>query len=78
VTFTGTTDEARRRAGTRFRKLINQVRVRPGLLDMPPPEVARMVDEDLKAVSSTRRNRLHVYEIEPLHSEASATAGVLR
>ncbi len=78
MTFTGMTDEARRRASARFRKLIDQVRVRPGLLDMPPPEVARMVDEDLKAVSRTRRNRLHVSEIGPLYSEASATAGVLR
>jgi hypothetical protein len=78
VTFTGTTDGARRRAGARFRKLIDQVRVRPGLPDMPLPKIARTVDEDLKAVSRTRRNRLHVSEIEPLHSEASATAGVLR
>jgi hypothetical protein len=57
VTFTRTTDEARRQAGQRIVELIDQVRVRPGQPEMPPEEVEQMIDEEVKAVRRARRNR---------------------
>src|SRR6266508_4366271 len=57
VTFTRTTDEARRQAGYRILELIDQVRVRPEQPEMSPEEVDKMVDEEVKAVRRARRNR---------------------
>ncbi len=59
VTFTRTSDAARRQAGTRILKLIDQVRVRPGQPPMSPEEVERMVDEEVKAMRRTRRQQQH-------------------
>jgi len=57
VTFTRTTDEARRQAGARILELVDQVRVRPGQPEMSPVEVEQMVDEEVKAVRRARRQR---------------------
>jgi hypothetical protein len=57
VTFTRTTEEARRQAGARILELIDQVRVRPGQPNMAPEEVEQMIDEEVKAVRRARRNR---------------------
>jgi hypothetical protein len=78
VTFTRTTDDARRQAVARILNLIDQLRGRPDRPDLPPAEVDRMVDEEVKAVRRARRNSLHLCDtIEPSR-EPSATAGGLR
>ena len=59
VTFTRTSDEARRQAGVRLIELIDQVRVRPGQPPMSPEEVDRMIDEEVKAFRRERRSRPH-------------------
>src|SRR5688572_6346807 len=57
VTFTRTTDDARRQAGARILDLIDQVRIQPGQPEMEPAEVEQMIDEEVKAVRHARRNR---------------------
>ena len=59
VTFTRTTQEARKEAGARILELIEQVRVLPGQPDMSAAEVETMIDEEVKAVRRTRRKRQH-------------------
>jgi hypothetical protein len=57
VTFTRTTDEARREAGQRLLALVDQVRVRPGQPEMSPEAVDNMIDTEGRAVRRARRNR---------------------
>lgn len=59
VTFTRTTEDARRQAGARMLKLIDTVRVRPGQPHMSPAQVDRMIDNEVKAFRRGRRRQRH-------------------
>ena len=59
LTVTRTTPEARRRAGERILKLIDEVRLQPGQPPMSPEELDRMIDEEVKAYRRERRSRRH-------------------
>jgi hypothetical protein len=66
VTFTRTTDDACRPGRARILDLINHMRAALGQPDMPPAQVDRMVDEEVKAVRRTGLNPLRRCEtIEP-------------
>jgi hypothetical protein len=54
ITFTRTTEDARREAGTRIMDLIDRIRVRPGQPELSPAEIQQMVDEEVKAVRRRR------------------------
>ena len=59
LTVTRTTPEARRRAGERILKLVDQVRLRPGQPPMSSEEIDQMVDEEVKAFRRERRAQQH-------------------
>jgi len=54
VTFTRTTEEARRQAGARMLALVGQVELRPGEPVLSPDEEEQMIQEEVKAYRQTR------------------------
>lgn len=57
VTFTRRAAAARRQAGVRILKLIDQVGVRAGQPELSPEQAEQMIDEEVKTVRRARRSR---------------------
>ena len=57
VTVTRTKEDARRQAGTRLLKLIDQARVRPSLLAMSEAQVDELIEEGASSLRRSRRPR---------------------
>jgi hypothetical protein len=54
VTFTRTTENARRQAGARILDLLDHVRVRSGEPELSPAQAEQMIDEEIKVVRRSR------------------------